>query len=108
MAIDFTKPIRHKQNQHEVKIVYHDEKSVLLDYTYGTRMNVDICSFKEHFENIPEPKERIKGFIGISHFNGEVYHTTKLYPNKEILLKNCSGYDTIVEIDCEKGSGLDE
>jgi hypothetical protein len=110
MAINFTKPIRYIATKEEIKVLFHDNISVLFIFcgildNDSNRRSSSIKSFEKDFENVPKESQKIKGFIGLSTSKetGTVYCTSVVYESKEKLLKCCGGYTTIVEINATEG-----
>jgi len=115
MAIDFTKPIQYIADlSKEVKILFHDEHSVLVEFEDNLRSPTEnryiytFDKFNLFFENVSKEPRKIKGFIGLSTSKETVtvYCTSVVYESKEKLLKCCGGYTTIVEINATEGEGL--
>jgi hypothetical protein len=98
-----------KGGEGTINILYHDTRSVYYEWDYNhNRVQMDMNDFEESFENVPEPKREIKGFIGIVS-NKKLIHpycTSIIYKTKEELLKNCGGFNTIIEINAKEGDGL--
>jgi hypothetical protein len=115
MVIDFNKPIQYIADlSKEVKILFHDEHSVLIEFEDNLRSpteNRHIYTFDKFnlfFENVPEEPKKIKGFIGVFTNNDGMYRFTQGYQTKESLLEfsKDNKIHTIVPIEFVEGEGL--
>jgi hypothetical protein len=103
--IDFTKPIRHKDfGQDTIKVLFHDERSILYELSDGRRFNRDINLFKLAYQNITFERKKIKGFIGID----DEHCCTEIYELKSQIFdyNNHKKIIAIIEINATEGEGL--
>jgi hypothetical protein len=109
--IDFTKPIRHKDfGQDTIKVLFHDERSVLYELIDGRRFNRDKKLFEIAYQNVPTPKKVIKGFIGLYEYvwEGILRVDEIIYPTKDELKKTIDKdkLKVIIEINTYEGDGI--
>lgn len=110
MTIDFTKPIQNFQTEEIVNVLYRDERGIYFEYKDSdfVRLHCSIEDFNKNFENVPEPKRQIKGFIGIFTNKEQMYRFTQGFQTKEALLEYNPDLKihTVIEINATEGDGL--